>query len=129
MSHLFHHSLSKIVVYPSKNAQALIDEELVKYYNKLTPKYFGAHRPSHKPHITFVREWEVESEQIYLDLLRFNGVVVNFYYGPNLVYKIGRHFVIDCFSEELEKIRELCGLSKHRSGFDCFHFTIGYTDE
>lgn len=108
------------------NAQCLIDQEIVDYYYSLLPKSIGALKPGHPAHITVVREYEGVTPQIIDLFASYEGHLINFSYGPQLIYRVGPHFIIDCRSKEMEDLRVRCGLSPLRIPFDCFHFTVGF---
>lgn len=108
------------------NAQCFIDQEIVDYYYSLLPKSIGALKPGHPAHITVVREYEV-NEFTNLDLLKcYENFPINFEYGPDLIYRVGPHFIIDCHSVEMEDLRSKINLSRLRYPFSCFHFTVGF---
>lgn len=109
------------------NGRCSIDRELATYYYRLLPPYLDAKRVGHNPHITVVREWEAGPEN-WAVLSQHEGKVVVFHYGPNLIHKVGRHYLIDCYSSEMETIRIEAGLSAHREPYNCFHFTVGYEE-
>jgi hypothetical protein len=111
-----------------KNAHCQIDRELAAYYYSLLPPYLDAKRVGHYPHITVVREWEAGPEN-WARLDQHQGKLVTFHYGPQLIYKVGRHYIIDCHSKEMEELRIGAGLSAHREPYNCFHFTIGYLED
>ena len=106
------------------NLKMVIDQSLVDYYFKLIPKYTGAQKSGHSAHITIVRDWEVADCK--LSIAMFEYLDAYFFYGPDLIRRSGKHFVVDCFSSELELMRKSLGLSIHRQPFSCFHFTVGF---
>lgn len=114
------------IVFNEKNIQCLVDQSIGNYYYGLIPKYYWALRPGRPTHITIVREWECYAPNLS-EL--FVGANIQFAYYPASLKLNGRHFTIDCMSEQLENIRISLGLSKHRHPFNCFHFTVGYIDD
>ena len=86
-----------------------IDEDIVKYYRKLIPKYIW-HRPQkYGSHITVVRR-ETPTGEGLLNWGRHDGEEVVFKY-ENTVYYNDRYYWLNCFSNPLENIRLELGLS------------------
>lgn len=116
-------STSGILTYYVSWAVVYLDIELGRYYRSLCPKAWNLQAPLYPPHVTIVRKdvekptgnWRYKADQ-----------KINLAYIPQ-VKTDGIYFWLDCFSPELEDIREKLGLPRQRIGYSNFHITIGNT--
>ncbi len=104
-----------------------IDQDIVKFYRSLMPKYIT--NPQMYPaHISVIRN---EIPPVIKHWGKHEGEIVNFQYSPIIHYsKI--YYWLNCFSKRLEEIRTELGLSIDSeytrppdSYIKCFHTTIG----
>lgn len=108
----------KIEVRP-RSIVANVDNEIGRYYRSLVPRYYYIQPPKYHLHATVVRSGEVE-----LITKTFSGTI-DIYYSPVIYYK-EPYFWLNCWSEEIAKIREELGLRKFRfPDQTSYHITIG----
>ncbi len=91
--------------------------ELARYYSYFLRRKLAP--PARGPHITFTAG---EKESVSFDfsrLDRYKGVKIQFKYN-NLIWTNGQAFWLDCWSNDLDEIREELGLLPRR-----LHLTIG----
>ena len=100
-----------------------IDPEITRYYRSFIPKSKRVNSPRYYPHITVVRSGreQVTSPEKWGE---HEGELISFEYSPE-VNEGHTYYTIEAYSNRLEEIREELGLSRMRSGFNCFHITIG----
>jgi hypothetical protein len=109
----------------------LIDREIARYYQHFIPKYVPHNSQAYPPHITIMRTGKEKPNFRFWKV--HEGKKVGFNYSP-LIYQDGVYFYMDCFSVELENIRQELGLELHQKfhqpppGFrHTFHFTLANT--
>lgn len=103
-----------------------VDDELASYYRALIPRYYHAHKPMYRAHISLVRKAVPPNMEAWE---RHVGREVSFQY-ENVIYYDELYFWLNAYSLELESVRAELGLEpwgdvslspdfKHR-----FHITI-----
>ena len=118
-------TLAKPVFY-SDYGVAYLDKQLSAYYYSLLPKYYMKQRQKYPPHITFLRKSVEAIPNLNVwENFRKNGLQdVAIMYNGDIQFS-SPYFFLNAWSEELADLRESLGLSRYRSGFDCFHITVG----
>lgn len=109
---------------PNGKVYLEVDTQLVKYYRSLIPKSWNVQGTRYGPHITVVR---VDVEYVKLNWGICDGCKINFQY-ENIIDCSDNRCWLNCYSDEIVKIRELLGLGKFREGYRRFHMTIGRLD-
>lgn len=85
---------------------AEIDEEIINYYKSFIPKYYEIRPQKYNAHISVIRK-----EKLNMDNWgKREGQEIKFYY-TNIIYCNKFYYWLNCFSKELENIREEMGLS------------------
>lgn len=106
------------------------DRSLTHYYRKLIPEYVDVQPPKYPGHITVIRpEYETPINAKFWG--KYQGQSLIFHYLP-LIYFGEFYCWLNCFSKDLEDIREELGLCVEDEytippkGFrKCFHMTVG----
>ena len=109
------------VAYYKQYCVAYVDRNIADYYRSLIPKYYYVQPPKYKPHITIVR---LGLEHAKLNWGYLDGCLIDVYYDTQIINK-PPYWFLDVFSEEIANIRKKLGLKELRTGFDCYHLTIG----
>lgn len=121
--------LSYSIVDPANyyKLSATADPQIASYYRSLIPKWFKCNGTRYAPHITIVRK----EKPLKLESWgKYEGKVIEFEYEPT-IYFDETYYWLNCYSKELETIREELGLpiwAKYNCPPDlkhCFHMTIG----
>lgn len=107
-----------------------VDQDIINFYRKLIPKYYYVKPQMYKAHISVVRKEKVPNSKFWE---KYEGKLIDFYY-LNKVYNSETYWWLNCFSKELEDIREELGLPINEiyiqpiEGFKkTFHCTLGNT--
>jgi hypothetical protein len=98
-----------------------MDKGISLFYRSLIPKSKSVKPQMFPPHISVVRR------ETPLNLEAWGaheGRKVIVHYDP-YVHEDATYYWVECFSEELEDIREELGLPRHRGNFSNFHMTLG----
>lgn len=98
-----------------------LDEDLIKYYRALCPKYLNINPPRTPAHISIVRIFEFPNKAKWHD---YQGISIEIIY-ENIVYSDGIYFWLDAYSDEISSIRKSLGLPAFLGDFTCQHITIG----
>lgn len=105
------------IIYRDSSCICLVDQQIVDYYYSLIPKYKEKNRQKYPAHITIIRKWEKYHTKIY------ESKYIPFTYSP-FVHENEIYYYLNCWSEEIKKIREINELRPYRVN-NCYHITIG----
>ncbi len=109
-----------------------IDKGISLFYRSLIPKYYKANPQRYEPHISVIRK---EKPKNLAAWGKYEGKRIKFIYS-NYIHNGTQYWWLDCYSKELEAIREELGLSiapphpslgyhKPKDGYSkVFHTTI-----
>lgn len=86
-----------------------IDQNIIKYYHNMIPKYLKVNYPKFGAHISVVRN---EQPPKMNNWLKHNNKEIKFEY-EGLIYNDEIYFWLNTFSIELEEIRHELGLSNY----------------
>lgn len=107
---------------------AYTDQEISRYYLSLLPKAWYVRPQMYPTHLTIVR---LDKEDVITEQDNWgkrNNEEITFYYLPK-VRTDSIYYWLDCYSKDICDIRESLGMARYRTGFDCFHLTIGNTKD
>lgn len=110
------------------NTNVVVDipKGIVEYYYALIPKAWPKARQMYNGHITVVRTG-IETWPKSLTSI-FDGREVEFVYEPVVRYSQPYYF-LNCYSDDIGRIRQSLGLTYYRGSFDCYHITIANTKD
>ena|SRR5690606_16840890 len=101
---------------------ANLSHDFGRYYLSLLPKYLKVNGQRYTPHITIVRSFECPNKTKWVS---YNEQLITVVYEPLIKFD-GTYYFLDCYSEEISRIRLEQGLERYRM-YECYHITIGNT--
>ena len=124
----FYQSWGTLEAGPNNRLVLNVCPDLTKFYYSLLPKAWRVQRQYHPPHLTVCRTG-VEIPAVGVE--NFDGLTASFLYS-NVVDWDERYFWLNCWSQELEEVRSILGLTiasrltmPPPGHMKTFHITIG----